>query len=275
MIGRAASYGVEVVGVSREEVDLEDCAGIRQVIEKAEVDLVVNAAGYTAVDKAESEEELALRINGIAPGVMAQACAARGLPFIHVSTDYVFDGSGEKPWSEDEKPNPINAYGRTKLAGEAGLREGRNCLLRVSWVFSARGQNFVRTVLRLGSERRQLSIVEDQVGRPTYAGDLAEFILATAPRWSGAPAGDPAFGIVHFANEGAVSWKGFAEAILQEAGMDTPVVGIPTSAYPTAAKRPANSVLSTEKLERVFGFKPRHWRAGLAETIEIMRQAAA
>ncbi|CAN5117942.1 dTDP-4-dehydrorhamnose reductase [soil metagenome] len=268
MIARAERFGRELTVLSRGQVDLRDLTAVRAAIENAgRVDLVVNAAAFTAVDAAEADRDLAFAVNATAPEVMAKACAARGLPLVHLSTDYVFSGEGKKPWREDDATLPINVYGASKLAGEAAVLAAwrRSAVLRTSWVFSAHGSNFVRTMLRLGQAQSHVRVVDDQRGRPTFAGDLADFILGAAERWAGP--GDEAFGVFHFAGAGAVSWRRFAEAIFTAARMPATVTPITTADYPTPARRPAYSVLATGKLETVFGVKPPPWGEGLIASV--------
>ena len=261
-----------VTALGRGNVDLCDTQGIADVIAIADVDLVVNAAAYTAVDRAESEEDLAFAINATAPGAMAQACARRKIPFVHLSTDYVFDGEKPDAWREDDPIEPINAYGRTKAAGEAAVAQSgaRALVIRTSWVFSPYGHNFVKTMLAAARTRDELRVVDDQHGRPTAAGEIAEFIFAVAPALTSA-IGDASAGVFHFAGEGATTWRGLAEAIFDLAPGPRPrITPIPTTDYPTPARRPLNSVLDCAKLERVLGVKPRSWREGLAETLSTL-----
>ena len=278
-VRRAALHGVTLTALPREVADLSNPAEIEAIVMAADADLIINAAAYTAVDKAESEPDLAFRINGQSPGVMARACAARGLPLVHVSTDYVFNGLGPRPWREDDPVDPINAYGDSKRAGEdAILASGaRAVILRTSWVFSAHGTNFVKTMLRLAN-RPELNVVADQVGRPTFAGDLAQAALTIGAQLA-ADRAAPA-GVFHFAGAGAVSWFEFAEAIFAQAGhrggAPVPVIHpIPSRDYPTPAARPANSVLDCERVERAFGIVPRSWRDGLEQTLAELASAPA
>ena len=264
---RAGRHGMTLTALSRDQADLSDPDAIARIVEAAAADLVINAAAYTAVDKAESERDLAFLINAESPAAMARACAARGIPLVHVSTDYVFPGTGSRAWREDDAVAPVNAYGDSKLAGEQAIAASgaRAVTLRTSWVFSAHGNNFVKTMLRL-ADRPELKVVADQVGRPTFAGDLAEAALTIGARL--ARDADAPAGLFHFAGEGAVSWFEFAQAIYLKKGPPTPLVtAIPTSEYPTPAARPANSVLDCGKVERAFGIVPRLWWDGLDETL--------
>lgn len=264
---RAPAHGVAITALGRAALDLTDAAAVARAVEGARADLVVNAAAYTAVDRAEQEPDLAFAINAAAPEAMARACAARGLPLVHISTDYVFDGAKAGAYAEEDAPAPINVYGRSKLAGELAVRAAteRVLVIRTSWVFSPYGSNFVKIMLRLGRERDQLSVVDDQTGRPTPAGALADFILSQAGGLGSAPRRS---GLLHFAGAGATSWRRFAEAIFERAGIDPrPMVRpVGTADYPTPARRPRNSTLDTTRLERVFGIEAPSWRAGLDET---------
>ncbi|MEM1100067.1 MAG: dTDP-4-dehydrorhamnose reductase [Pseudomonadota bacterium] len=228
---------------------------------------VINAAAYTAVDQAETDADAAHRLNAEAPGELARAAAAHGLPFLHISTDYVFDGSGEAPWPVDGRISPLNAYGRTKAAGEAAVRAagGAHAILRTSWVFSAHGTNFVKTMLRLGAARDTLSIVADQVGGPTHATAIA----GAARAMVAGLAADPSLsGTYHFAGAPDVSWAGFAEAIFAAAGLACAVTPIPSADYPTPAARPRNSRLECRATEAAFGIARPDWRVGLRDVLK-------
>lgn len=262
----------EVIALGRDAADLSDPAACAAAISENDVDVVINAAAYTAVDKAEDEEALATVINGDAPTVMAKACAAKGIPFVHISTDYVFDGSGETPWSPNDKTGPLGAYGRSKLAGEEGIRAagGKHAILRTSWVFSAHGNNFVKTMLRLGETRDALTIVADQIGGPTAASDIAAACLSIAKQLMGGKVG----GTYHLSGTPNVSWAGFAREIFAQAGLKTSVTDIPSSNYPTPAKRPFNSRMNCASLETDFGtFRP-EWRTSLANVLADLKETA-
>ncbi|HEY4276546.1 MAG TPA: dTDP-4-dehydrorhamnose reductase [Rhizomicrobium sp.] len=243
----------------------------RAVLEAPHLDLVVNATAYTAVDKAEEEEALAHRINAETVGAMAKACAARGVPLIHVSTDYVYDGTKPAPYREDDATHPMNAYGRTKLAGEEMIAKHlpAHVILRTSWVYSGHGRNFLKTMLRLGAERDEVRVVADQYGAPTAAGDLASAILAIGERLTG-PA--PTFGVFHFAGSGETSWYGFAEEIFAQAQLRARAIPISTADYPTPARRPANSRLDTAKISRTFDIHPPAWQSSLAAILAGMKE---
>ncbi len=237
-----------------------------QIVAGSDADAVIVAAAFTAVDKAESTEDLARIINATAPGAIARAAAARGMPLVHVSTDYVFDGTGEQPFSVDAPTAPLGAYGRTKLAGEIAVRAagGVHAILRTSWVVSAHGHNFVKTMLRLGAEHDRLTIVADQVGGPTPAAALADACLAVADRLVRDPS---AGGTYHVTGGPDVSWADFAREIFRQSGLACAVVDIPTADYPTPARRPLNSRLDNSLTEAVFGLPRPDWRAGLRDIL--------
>ncbi len=262
-----------VICLGRDQVDLNDPETCAEAIRQARPEAVINAAAYTGVDKAEEEEALARRVNGEAPGAMARACVDLGIPFVHVSTDYVFDGSGETPWRPEDAVAPVNAYGASKLIGEEAVRAagGAHAILRCSWVVSAHGNNFVKTMLRLGKERDRLTIVGDQIGAPTPARDLAEACLEMARQLQAAPKKS---GIYHLQGMPWVSWAGFAREIFAQAGIGCEVADILTEAYPTPAPRPLNSRLDCATLETVFGLNQPDWRAGLECILEDLGEAS-
>lgn len=255
----------DAVFFGRNRVDLRDPIAAAQAIRETRPDAVINAAAYTAVDKAEEEEALAHVINGDAPGAMAKACRDLGIPLVHISTDYAFDGSGEAPFKPSDPTGPLGAYGRTKLAGEKAIRAagGPHAILRTSWVFSAHGANFVKTMLRLSESRDQLSIVADQIGGPTPAKAIAEACLILAKELRRAPEKS---GVYHFAGAPDVSWAGFAREIFAQAGREVRVEDIPSAAYPAPATRPLNSRLDCSDLA-VFGLNRPDWRSGLTEVL--------
>jgi len=257
----------DVVALGRDEADLSDSTACARIIAHTDADVIINAAAYTAVDRAEDEEPLAAIVNGEAPTAMAQAAAARGLPFLHISTDYVFDGTGTRPWPTSADPSPMSAYGRTKLQGENGVAStgGTYAILRTSWVFSAHGANFVKTMLRLGKERDALNIVNDQIGGPTPAADIAATLLTMAKAFH---SGQGKSGIYHYAGSPDVSWEGFAREIFKQAKISVDVSGIPTSDYPTPAARPLNSRLDCSALEQAFNIKRPDWRLGLNKVLQ-------
>lgn len=263
-----------VTALDREAADLTDPAACAAAIQAHRPEAVINAAAFTGVDAAETDEATALRINADAPGAMAGACAALDIPFIHISTDYVFDGTGETPFAPDAPTGPLGAYGRTKLAGERAVRGagGTHAILRTSWVFSAHGNNFVKTMLRLGCERDALNVVSDQVGGPTPAADISAVTVSI----SGQLVQDPAkSGTYHFSGAPDVSWACFAREIFAQAGIICTVTDIASSQYPTPALRPANSRLDCAQTARNFGLSRPDWRAGLARVLaELEAQEA-
>ena len=269
-LARRAPAGWQMQTLGREAADLEDPAACARIVAESDADIVINAAAYTAVDRAEEEEARAHVINADAPAAMARAAAARGLPFLHVSTDYVFDGAGDRPWRPDDAPAPLGAYGRTKLAGERGVAAagGAHVILRTSWVFSAHGSNFVKTMLRVGPERGALRVVDDQVGGPTAAGDIAAALFAIAAAFA---QGRGTSGVYHFAGQPFVSWADFAREIFARAGLDVAVESIPSSEYPTPAPRPRNSRLDGAALMADYGIAPPDWRAALDGVLAELR----
>ena len=253
--------------LGRDQADLGDPAACAAAIGAAMPQAVINAAAYTDVDRAEDEEALASVVNGVAPGAMAVACADLGIPFVSISTDYVFDGSGGAPWKVGDATGPLGAYGRSKLAGEQAIADagGAGAVLRTSWVVSAHGKNFVRTMLALGRAREALDIVADQVGGPTPARDIAHACLHMA---RALVAGQGRGGVYHFAGTPDVSWADFAREIFAQAGIACEVRDIPSSDYPTPAVRPLNSRLDCAHLETVFGLKRPDWRKGLHDILQ-------
>ncbi len=278
LIRQSVAHRVAITALSRADCDLADPAAAARAVAEAQPDLVVIAAAYTAVDLAESEIEVARTVNAVSPGAIAQAAAAVGASVVNVSTDYVFDGAGGAPYAEDASTNPLNAYGRTKLEGETLVSAGcpRSLNIRTSWVVSAHGKNFIKTMLRVAAAGGPLKVVDDQSGRPTAASDLAGFILNQAPRLAAAQTGDPVFGVVHFANAGEVTWRGFAQAIFAEAlGEAAPdVAGQKTSDYVTPARRPLRATMDLTRLSQVFGVTPRSWQAAMADIIAELKAVA-
>ncbi|RWR08123.1 dTDP-4-dehydrorhamnose reductase [Paenirhodobacter populi] len=262
---RAQEPGAIFLG--RDRADLTDPAACAAVIREIHPDAVINAAAWTAVDKAESEEEAATVVNGTAPAAMARAAAELGVPFVQISTDYVFDGTGSEPFRPDHPVAPLGAYGRSKLAGEQGVLDagGIHAILRTSWVFSAHGANFVKTMLRLSETRDKLTVVADQIGGPTPARAIAEACLAIARQLAADPSKG---GTYHFSGAPDASWADFAREIMALAGRDTVVEDIPTSAYPTPAKRPANSRLDCTTTKKVFGIDRPDWKAELGDVLK-------
>ncbi|MEA1604697.1 dTDP-4-dehydrorhamnose reductase [Pseudomonas spirodelae] len=257
------------------QLDLSDPAQIRQQVLTLRPRLIINAAAYTAVDQAESEPERAFAINADAPGVLAELAAELAAPLIHYSTDYVFDGSLARPYRETDTPNPLNVYGRSKLAGEQAIARvgGAHLILRTSWVYADHGRNFLLTLQHLLQTREQVSVVSDQIGAPTWAGSIAKATADLIQRWQ---AGQPgSWGVHHLTAQGETSWFGFAEAIgatLREAGLPCAhLLPISSAEYPTAAARPLNSRLDCSQLQADWRIQLPHWREGLTA---CLRQSA-
>ncbi|MGH1421219.1 MAG: dTDP-4-dehydrorhamnose reductase [Hyphomonas sp.] len=272
-VARELAAYPDVICLDRAAADLTDPAACAAAIHQHAPRAVINAAAYTAVDKAEEEEALATLINGDSPGAMAVACAARNIPFLHVSTDYVFDGQGTQAWMPSDAIAPINAYGRSKAAGEAAIqvaaRPGaQSAILRTSWVFSAHGANFVKTMLRLAESRDAVTVVDDQIGGPTSAKDIAATLMSMARAMQTDPQLGQGGKIYHYAGAPATSWKCFARETFTRAGKDVKVTGIPGSGYPTPAPRPLNSRLDCRALETDFSITQPDWRAALADVIK-------
>ena len=272
----------EVVAFGRNGLDLADLGALSSTVRALQPDVIVNAAAYTAVDQAQKEPELAMRLNAEAPGVLAREAARSGALLVHISTDYVFDGRKNSPYVEDDAVNPINSYGSSKLAGEAAVREagGRHLILRTSWIYAARGKNFLRTILRLAHERDELRVVSDQIGAPTWSRLVAEAIAHLVALTRTQHAGVP--GTYHLTTGGETSWHGFAqEAITQatklagfKARVQT-ITPIPSSEYPLPAQRPLNSRLSNARLETAFALRLPDWQIALRLCLEDAAQASS
>ena len=261
----------ELVVLGRDQLDLAEAEHIRQQVRAHRPHLIINAAAHTAVDLAESEPDAAFAINAIAPGILAEEAKALGIPLIHYSTDYVFDGSKPAPYRESDTPNPLGVYGQSKLAGEQAIAAvgGEYLILRTSWVYSNHGKNFLLTMQRLLQEKPQMRIVADQIGAPTWAGSIANSTRALIERWQ---AGEPGeWGIYHLSAQGETSWFGFAEAIgdhLRQQGKTcAELEPIPSSAYPTPAKRPLNSRLDCSRLQQQWHVSQPHWQDALRECL--------
>lgn len=270
LLHRKLAGEAELTALSRADLDFTDTEALRAAIQKGQPEIVINAAAYTAVDKAESEPELARQVNAVAPGVMAEELALTGGWLIHYSTDYVFDGSGVEPWVETDATGPLGVYGQTKLDGELAIAAtgSKHVILRTSWVYAAEGRNFLHTMLRLGRERELLKIVDDQIGAPTTAEALTAATKAVLRQLAASGQDATASGIYHLACAGETSWCGFAKAIFAEfASRQKPpeVIPIPTVAYPTPAKRPRNSRLCCDKFGRRFEFRMPEWQNALHE----------
>lgn len=264
-----AALAPEAAFLGRDRADLTDPAACVAALRASGARAVINAAAYTAVDRAESEPVTAELVNGQTPGALARACADLGIPFVHISTDYVFDGSGHTPWRPGDPVAPLGVYGRSKAAGEAAVRAagGQHVILRTSWVFSAHGTNFVKTMLRLGTERSHLRVVADQTGGPTPAAEIAAALLRITEALRAGAAG----GTYHHAGAPATSWACFARETFRQAGMAVTLEDIASEAYPTPARRPLNSRLDMASTETDFGLTAPDWRQGLARVLAALK----
>jgi dTDP-4-dehydrorhamnose reductase len=276
---RRSGEGIEIILAGRPAVDLADPEAVANLLAVVRPAIVVNAAAYTAVDKAESEPQEAWRVNAAAAANVAKACAAAGVPVIHISTDYVFDGLKAAPYEEADATNPLSAYGRSKLEGErlVSANSKRHVILRTSWLFSPFGHNFLKTILYLSRTRDEIRVVCDQIGAPTFAGHLAGAIIRIAPDLAEDTSGALS-GIYHLTAAGEAPWSSFAQAICEHerrAGQAASrVIPIPSAEYPLPAKRPANSRLACNKFESAFGFALPHWSDGLEECLKSIRAGA-
>ena len=261
----SAKQNNEFVFVGRGELDLSKKESIASYFDNNNFDVIINCGAYTAVDKAEEEQNLTNQVNHLAVKQLAGIAKEQKAKLIHISTDYVFDGESDKPYKETDTTNPINVYGKTKLAGEKALQEimpTNAMIIRTSWVYSEYGNNFVKTMLRLGKERDELNIVSDQIGSPTYATDLAEVILKIINNTNYRNK-KQSTEIYHYSNEGEISWYGFAKEIFELADIQCRVNSITTGEYPTPAQRPKNTVMQNDKIARIFGLKIANWKASL------------
>ena len=275
-VAQALGHSLEGLGEvllrGRDQLDMADPEQLRQPLRDLAPDLIINAAAHTAVDQAESEPALAFAINAQAPRVLAEEAERLGVPLIHYSTDYVFDGRKAAPYSEDDAPNPLGMYGNSKLAGELAITEvgGQHLILRTSWVYSQSGRNFLLTMWRLLQERPQLKVVSDQIGAPTWAGTIAASTAALVQRWQGGQAGQ--WGTYHLTAQGETSWYGFAQAIgeqLKARGLPcAELLPIPSSEYPTPAQRPLNSRLDCTRLARNWQVSQPHWQQALIDCLK-------
>ncbi len=258
-----------VTALGRAAADLTDPAACADIIGSCDADAVINAAAYTAVDQAESDQETAFAVNAVAPARMAKAAAQRDIPFLTISTDYVFDGAGTKPHGPADRMAPLNVYGRSKAEGEDGVRAagGRHVVLRTSWVFSEHGKNFVKTMLQLAATRDHLTIVDDQIGGPTAAHDIADTLMHMARQMVGEKTNG---GTYHLSGTPDASWADFAREIFRQAGHDVRVSPIATADYPTPAQRPLNSRLDCQSLFDDFGISQPDWRASLSRVLTAL-----
>jgi dTDP-4-dehydrorhamnose reductase len=266
--------GVEIVALRRPDLDLAIPKTVAPTLRAARPDVIVNAAAYTAVDQAESEPDLAMRVNGEAAGEAARAAAALGIPVIQISTDYVFDGALDRPYCEDDPVNPVSAYGRSKLAGELAVAAAteNHAILRTAWVYSPFGRNFVRTMLGLGATRDEVAVVADQIGCPTSALDIAEAVIGVARNLLERPNDASLRGTFHMCGQGETNWAGLAEALFADAAArgrkPVAVRPITTAEYPTPARRPANSRLDCGKLDAVHGIALPNWRGSVTDCVD-------
>ncbi len=253
----------DFIFLSKEDLHIHDVEKVKNIFTVNHPQYLINCAAYTAVDKAETEKELAFQINGEAVGVLAAICKEQYCKFIHISTDYVFDGTASVPYKEESPTNPQSVYGASKLEGEKQALQLNpdSLIIRTSWVYAEFGKNFVKTMLRLLSEKEEINVVNDQIGSPTYAKDLAEVILQVISSQNWEP------GIYNYSNDGVISWFDFAACIKEVAGSSCKINPIPTSAYPTAAQRPAYSVLDNSKIQQVYGIDLKNWQDSLRECL--------
>ena len=274
-LAELAHPDLTVTCLGRDQANLTDTATCAAIIAGTDADVVINAAAYTVVDRAEEEPDLAMAVNAAAPGVMAQAAADRNLPFLHVSTDYVFNGTKDGPWTEDDAAAPLGVYGQTKWAGEQAVlaAAGPHVILRTAWVFSAHGTNFLKTMVRVGAERARLTVVDDQSGGPTPAGAIAVALGTIARAFV---AGNGVSGTFHFAGGPATTWHGFAEEIFAQTGWaKTPeVAAIKTADWPTPAARPANSVLDCTRIHDAYGIAQPDWRSAIGPILTALKETA-
>lgn len=243
------------------ELDITNLTAVQSFVKEKGINTIINCAAYTAVDKAEDDVELATKINVLGPENLAKT----GCKIVHVSTDYVFDGKGHKPYTPEDETNPVSVYGKTKRAGELAVLQNAKeaVIIRTAWLYSPYGNNFVKTMRRLGAEKESLNVVADQIGSPTYAADLAKAIVHILPQIN-----EKTRGIYHFTNEGICSWYDFATEIMDQSGLKCQVNPIPTSAYPTRAQRPFYSVLDKSKIKNTFNVKIQHWKKGLEKCLQ-------
>jgi dTDP-4-dehydrorhamnose reductase len=277
---RASAHGIEVELVGRPDLDLTDSRGIFEALAGRRADVVVNAAAYTAVDRAETEEDLATRVNGTGAGLVAAAAHKMGVPVIQISTDYVFDGALDRPYREEDAPAPIGAYGRSKLAGERAVAAANpdHVILRTAWVYSPFGANFVKTMLRLGASRSEVGVVADQRGAPTSALDIADAVISVARRITASRSRLGLTGVFHMTGGGEATWAEFAEAIFAEIGRGGRAVTVrplTTAEYPTPARRPANSRLDPSRLRDVYGVELPPWRESLKACVTRLRAVSS
>lgn len=281
LIRQSGSHNLEIKSFDRTSLDITNAGAVRTTLEASAPKVVINAAAYTAVDAAETEKEFAFAVNRDGAKNLAQSCASLDIPLIHISTDYVFDGTKNRAYSEEDETAPLSVYGASKLAGENAIRQSgvKHIILRTAWVYGVHGQNFVKTMLRLAETRDHLSVVEDQQGCPTFAGDLADAILKIADCIASETVPSDGYGTFHCTGSGQTTWCGFAEKIFEYASSHTAtlptVSGIATSEYPTDAQRPQNSILDCSKLANTYGITLRPWQEALTEMVTRTMAARA
>lgn len=281
LVGRAGAYGLEALGVTREQLDITDSHRVANLVDQYRPGLIINAAAYTHVDNAEKQSEQAYAVNSDGVTNLAEAARQADIPLVHISTDYVFSGEADKPYRETDPVAPTGIYGASKLAGEVAIQAAlvRHVIVRTSWVYGVHGNNFVKTMLRLGQQRDALSVVADQFGCPTQAGSLAKALLQLAQRY--AHEGTLAWGLYHYSGTPHCSWFDFAEEIFRQAAIKglltkTPQVSaITTAQYPTPARRPAWSVLACTKFEQAFGIAPSDWHDDLGDVLDALAGQAS
>jgi dTDP-4-dehydrorhamnose reductase len=274
-----ASFG-QIVAIDAEDADLADADAIRRTVREVRPDIIVNPAAYTAVDKAESDPDLAMAVNGTAAGIFAEESKRLGAVLVHYSTDYVFDGDKAAPYSESDVPNPQSVYGKTKFAGEQAIRDSgcKHLILRTSWVYGVHGGNFVKTILRLAKERDELRIVADQFGAPTWARDLAQATASALTFWNSRDLDTNLSGLYHLTAGGRTNWHQYAEEIVRLArkydsalaAKPLNILAITTHEYPVPAKRPVNSVLANDRIRDTFGIVLQPWQVSLAECVRLL-----
>jgi dTDP-4-dehydrorhamnose reductase len=275
LVRQGKTSGIQLLPLDLPDFDLTDLAAVEKQLRSGDISLVINAAGYTDVDRAEKESELAFAINRVGTYNLATRCNEIGVPLIHISTDYVFDGKKEGPYVETDPVSPLGVYGRSKAEGESEIRKSLpgHIIIRTSWLYGVHGHNFVKTMLKLGREKETLRVVADQYGSPTSAADLAEAIFRIADQLNERV--DIQWGTYNYCGDGVISWHGFAETIFDivrryDSFTVTQILPITTAEYPTPASRPANSAMDCSKIKKIFGILPRPWRESLAEVIEAL-----
>ncbi|MBU1777334.1 MAG: dTDP-4-dehydrorhamnose reductase [Gammaproteobacteria bacterium] len=281
---RALGTSADLTALDQDELDLADAEAIRRTVRELRPEIIINPAAYTAVDKAESDVDLAMAVNGVAPGVLGEEARKLGAAMVHYSTDYVFDGSKPSAYTEEDEPNPQSVYGSTKLFGERAVRASgcKHIILRTSWVYGVHGGNFVKTILRLAKERDELRIVADQFGAPTWARDIANATVLALTAWQMSDWDAELGGLYHLTGGGRTNWHGFAEEIVQQARKYDAALAdkalvikpIATHEYPVPAKRPANSVMANDRIRDTFGIVMPEWQESVAECVRLIKTSS-